>query len=246
LINTFFDTGNVDDSLYHIQSVDFTPAKSFGEMAKIFLGLALASSILTVFSLVLMVWWIRKRGGFGRKASAALRSAYPIILGLGGWLLATLIVISTIPGIPIDDELLVALSVGLPVGLGIYLAWVHRDWSAESKGLGLAAAVTGALVGAWLGFQATAGFMALVTAILGAVAGGNLVLILLDMVRGGSAGDRVASGTTADMRSTDVKPEAPIGAAIRGACAYDEGAVPHPLADLQGVGWSALCEGGGV
>ena len=132
---------------------------------------------------------------------------------------------STIPGVPIDDELLVALSVGLPVGLGIYLAWVHRDWSTQtwvhrdwstqSKGLGLAAAVAGALVGAWLGFQATAGFIALVTTILGAVAGGNLVLILFNMVRAVSTGDRVASGTTADLRSTDVKPEAHTGAAMR-------------------------------
>jgi hypothetical protein len=122
---------------------------------------------------------------------------------------------STIPGVPIDDELLVALSVGLPVGLGIYLAWVHRDWSTQSKGLGLAAAVAGALVGAWLGFQATAGFIALVTTILGAVAGGNLVLILFNMVRAVSTGDRVASGTTADLRSTVVKPEAHTGAAMR-------------------------------
>jgi hypothetical protein len=43
------------------------------------------------------------------------------------------------------------------------------------------AAVAGALVGAWLGFHATAGFLALATAILGAVGGGNLLLILLDM-----------------------------------------------------------------
>jgi hypothetical protein len=88
---------------------------------------------------------------------------------------------------------------------------VNRDGSAESNGLGLAAS----LVGGWLGFQATAGLMALVTAILGAVAGGNLVLILLDMVLGGSAGAPVGSGTTADMRSTDVKPEEPTSAAMR-------------------------------
>jgi hypothetical protein len=45
--------------------------------------------------------------------------------------------------------------------------------------------------------------MALGTAIVGAVAGGNLVLILLDMLRAGSAGDRVASRTAVDIRSTD-------------------------------------------
>jgi pimeloyl-ACP methyl ester carboxylesterase len=215
LINTFFDTGKVDDSLYHPQSVDFTPANRFGDMAKIFLGLAITLAAVTVLSLGLMVRWIRKRGGFGSRASVVLRSAYPIILGLGGWFLGVLIVLAVIPGVPIDDELLVALSVGLPVGLGIYLAWVHRDWAAQKKGLGLAAAVAGALIGAWLGFHATAGFIALVTAILSAVAGGNLVLILLDMMQAGPAGDRVATGAVADTRSTDVKPEAPTGVGMR-------------------------------
>ena len=94
-----------------------------------------------------MAWWVHKRGHFGSKASAVLRSAYPIILGLGGWLLGALIVLATMPSVPIDDELLVALSVGVPVGLGIYLAWVHRDWAPQKKGLGVAAAVAGALVG---------------------------------------------------------------------------------------------------
>ena len=74
-----------------------------------------------------------KRGGFCTKASTVLRSLYPIILGLGGWLLGTLIVLATLPSVPIDDELLVALSIGVPAGLGIYLAWMHRDWSAQNK-----------------------------------------------------------------------------------------------------------------
>jgi pimeloyl-ACP methyl ester carboxylesterase len=215
LINTFFDTGKVDDSLYSPQSVDFTPAKRFGDMAKIFLGLALALAVVTVVSLVWMAWWVHKRSRFGGKASAVLRSAYSIILGVGGWFFGALIALATMPGVPIDDELLVALSVGLPVGLGIYLAWVHRDWTAQSKGLGLAASVAGALVGGWLGFHATGGLMALMTAILGAVAGGNLVLILLDMVRAGSADDRVASGTAADTRQKDIRPEASAGAGER-------------------------------
>ena len=38
------------------------------------------------------------RGRFGRKASAALRSLYPIVLGLGGWFLGALIVLTTMPG----------------------------------------------------------------------------------------------------------------------------------------------------
>jgi hypothetical protein len=158
---------------------------------------------------------VHKRGHFGSKASAVLRSANPIILGLGGWLLGALIVLATMPSVAIDDELLVAVSVGVPVGLGIYLAWVHRNWAPQEKGLGVAAAVAGALVGAWLGLHATAGLIALVTAIFGAIAGGNLLLILLDMVRAGSSGDQVASDTAAHSVSVGVKLEAPTGAGMR-------------------------------
>jgi hypothetical protein len=103
----------------------------------------------------------------------------------------------------------------VPVGLGIYLAWVHRDWSAQSKGVGLAAAVAGALAGAWLGFLATAGLTALATAILGAVAGANLVLILLDVARARSADDRIADDAVPDTRSAIAKPETPTGAGMR-------------------------------
>jgi pimeloyl-ACP methyl ester carboxylesterase len=134
LINTFFDTGKVDNSLYQPETVDFTPANSFGKIAKVCLGLAVALATLTVLSLLWMAWWVRKRGRFDTKASAVLRSVYPIILGVGGYLLGTLIVLATLPSVAVDDELLVALSVGVPVGLGIYLAWVHRDWSAQGKG----------------------------------------------------------------------------------------------------------------
>jgi hypothetical protein len=92
---------------------------------------------------------------------------------------------------------------------------VHRDWTAQSKGVGVAAAVAGALAGGWLGFHATPDLIALVTAILGAVAGANLVLILLDMARAGSTDDRATTGTATDTRSTDVEPEASTGAGTR-------------------------------
>jgi hypothetical protein len=215
LINTFFETGKVDDSLYHPEPIDFTPARSFGDIAKVFVALALALSMVSVASLVWIAWRVHKRGHVGGRASAMLRSAYSVILGLGGWLLGALIVLAVMPSVPIDDELLVAMSVGLPVGIGIYLAWVHRDWSTQSKGVGFAGVIASALVGSWLGFHAAAGLVALLTAILGAVAAGNLVLILLDMVHAGSASDRAATSVVTDTRSTDVKPKAPTGVGMR-------------------------------
>jgi len=138
-------------------------------------------ALLAVLSLLWMARRVHKRGRFGGKSSALLRSLYPLVLGLGGWFLGVLIVITTMPGVPLDDELLAALSVGLPIGLGIYFAWVNRDWSASVRTTGLAAAAGGALVGAWLGFNATADLLALVTAIVGASVGANLTLILLDI-----------------------------------------------------------------
>jgi uncharacterized membrane protein YfcA len=106
---------------------------------------------------------------------------YPVVLGVGGWSLGALIVLTTLPGVPIDEELLAVLAVGLPVGLGIYWAWVRRHWSARTKIAGFAAAAAGAPVGAWLGFNATADLLALVTAIVGATAGANLSVLALDI-----------------------------------------------------------------
>src|SRR5206468_1542834 len=104
LINTFFDSGRVDDSLYKPTTVDFTP-----------------------------------------------------------------------------DVTLAAFSVGVPVGLCIYFAWLNRGWAAQTKVTGFVAAVGGALVGAWLGFHATEGLLALITAIVGAAVGGNVTLLGLDI-----------------------------------------------------------------
>jgi pimeloyl-ACP methyl ester carboxylesterase len=181
LINTFFDSGRVDRSRYTRTSVDFTPAFSHGAVAKIVLGVMLGLAALAVLTLLWMGLRVRRRGPFGRKASPTLRSLYPIVLGLGGWLLGVLIVITTMPSVPLDDELLAALSIGGPIGLGLYFAWVNRDWSARTKITGLAAAAAGSLVGARLGFNAAEGLLAVLTTVVGAAAGGNLALLALDI-----------------------------------------------------------------
>ena len=151
------------------------------------LGLA----ALTVLSLLWMAIRVRRRGGYGRKSSAALRSLYPVVLGLGGWLLGVLVVLTTMPGVALDDGLLALVSVGVPVGLGIFLAWVRTDRLSRSNATGLAAAVAGSLIGTWLGFHATADLAALVTAIVGAIVGANLTLIGLDIVSARSAQERL-------------------------------------------------------
>jgi pimeloyl-ACP methyl ester carboxylesterase len=211
LINTFFDSGQVDDSLYVPASVDFTPPLTFGAIAKIALGAMLAVAALTVLSLLVMARRVRSQGRIGPKSAALLRSVYPLVLGLGGWCLGALIVLTTMPGVRIDNELLVILSVGVPIGVGTYWAWVHRAFSARGKRVGLAAAAAGALAGAWLGFHATDGPLALFTAIVGALAGANLALLVLDMSRARSTRNQSAARTrTPDALSPDLEPAAEI------------------------------------
>ena len=183
LINTFLASGRVDDSLYEPQPVDFTPEVTLPALAKGIVGTMVAFSLVAVGSLVWMAHRVRKRGRIGPKASAMLRSLYPIVLGLGGWFLGLLVVITTMPGVPLDNPLIASLSVGVPVGLGIYLAWVHRDGSASTKAIGSAAAMGGALVGGWLGFHVAEDLPALVTAIVGAAVGSNLALVVFDIWR---------------------------------------------------------------
>jgi pimeloyl-ACP methyl ester carboxylesterase len=184
LLTKFFDTGRVDTSLYTRNAVDFTPSISHGTIAKIVAGVMLTFALLAVLSLLWMSLRVHRRRTFGPKSSAALRSVCALLVGLGGLFLGMLIALTALPTVPVTDELLASLSVGVPVGLAVYLAWVNPDWSARTKTAGLAVAAGGALLGAWLAFNVTdAGFgmMAPLLAIVGAVSGGNLLLVGLDI-----------------------------------------------------------------
>jgi RND superfamily putative drug exporter len=193
LINTFLDSGRVDTSLYKPQKVDFTPDVTDASLGKGFAGTMAGLGLLTVLSLLWMPRRVHKRGRFGRKSSAMLRSLYPILLGLGGWFAAVLIVITTMPTVPLADPLLAALSIGVPVGLCVYFAWTNRDWAATTRWAGMAAALGGALVGAWLGFGLTEDLTRLFAAVLGSVAGANLLVLVLDMAWDLRVSDRFAA-----------------------------------------------------
>jgi pimeloyl-ACP methyl ester carboxylesterase len=193
LINTFFRSGRVDESLYKPIRVDFTPEVTQTALGKGIAGAMVGLALLTVLSLLWIAWRVHKRGRFGRKAGAMLRSLYAMVLGLGGWFLGVLIVITAMPGTPLDNELLAAFSVGVPIGLCIYFAWLNRGWAAQTKATGFAVAAGGALVGAWLGFHATEGLLALITAIVGAAVGGNLTLLGLDIAWDRQGRDRFAA-----------------------------------------------------
>ena len=152
-------------------------------------------ALLTVLSLL----WMARTGAQARTATDArparsLRSLYAIVLGLGGWFLGVLIVLTTMPGVPLDgaaagrplrrrpDRARYLLRLGPP-----RLAGPDESVSASRR------RQAGALVGAWLGLQRAAGdLLALVTTIVGAAAGANLTLILLDIAWDRQAWDRFA------------------------------------------------------
>src|SRR4051794_1704386 len=204
LVYTFFGTGRVDTSRFTANVVDFTPSTTQGAIAKYVLGAMLGFAALTVLSLLLMARRVRRRGGFGRKASALLRAAYPVVLGFGGWFIGVLFALVALPTVPLDDPLLAALSIGTPVGLGIYFAWVDRSMTAHAKTAGLLAAVAGALIGAALGFHATAGLFAVLTTIIGATAGANLIVIAVDVARVRSAREVAGAGVADAVAATGV------------------------------------------
>lgn len=193
LIVAYLDSGQVDDSLYEPQRVDFTPEVTQVALGKGIGGSMVGFAVLTVLSLVWMA--VRRKPRFGRKKSVLMRSLYPVVLGLGGWFVGVLLILTTMPETPLDDQWLATLSVGLPVGLGIYYAWLNRACPARIKAVGLVTGLMGGLVGAWLGFHAGTDLLALITAIVGAAAGANLTLIVLDMSRARSLDDRVAPET---------------------------------------------------
>jgi hypothetical protein len=59
------------------------------------------------------------------------------------------------------------------------------------------------------------GLLALLTAIAGAVAGANLLVILLDMSRARSARGQAAAEPTVDVRPPSREPATPAGAGMR-------------------------------
>ena len=91
---------------------------------------------------------------------------------------AVMIVMVVWPALFIGSQLLAVLAMGFTIGAGAYFAWVSRG----SLGIGYSAALAGAFVGAWLGFNAAAGLIAALTTLVGAAIGANLCLVALDVV----------------------------------------------------------------
>jgi pimeloyl-ACP methyl ester carboxylesterase len=187
LLTTFYATGRVDTSRYTPNRVSFTTSQTQTSIAKDILGTVIGVVVLAALWLLWVARRVRKHGSAGRKTSVLARTIIPVVLGLGGFFGATLVVLTLWPALSLASELLRILAPSGLIALGLYLAWTHRDWDRATKSLGLLAAIAGALLGGWLGFTATSGLFALVTTTIGAAAGGNLALIAVSLFRERSA-----------------------------------------------------------
>ena len=197
LLTTFFDTGRVDTSGYTPNRVSFatSPTQTAQTaIARDLLGAMIGFALLAALWLLWVARRVRKHGAAGRMTSVVTRTIVLLVLGLGGWFGAALVVLTFWPALSLTSELLGILAISVPIALGLYLAWTHRDWDRATKSLGLLAATAGALLGGWLGFTATSGLFAIVTTTIGAAAGGNLALIAVSVFRERSA--RAAMATT--------------------------------------------------
>jgi len=194
LLTTFYDTGRVDTSRYTHHAISFATPVTQAAIAKYLLAAMLGLAALAALTLLWVARRVRKHGDAGRKTSYATRTIVPLVLGLGGWSAAALIVLTLWPTLSLTSELLGILPASGPIALGLYLAWTHRDWDRATKACGLLAASAGALLGGWFGFTATSGLFALVTTTIGAAAAGNLALIAVNLWHERFA--RVAVATT--------------------------------------------------
>ncbi len=180
LLTSFYDTGQADSSKYDTRPVDFGAVPlSMSTIARLLVGVALAGVVLGLAVLGLMARRRRRRGGFGPRAGVWLRVLTVVPLGLGGWFLGVLLVWTVNPDDFVASATVIAPGVGLLIGGGAYLTWVRRDVPVQARRAALAGSVGAALVGAFLGSAALPGLMAPLTAILGAAAAANLLLVLL-------------------------------------------------------------------
>ncbi len=218
LLSTFYATGQVDTSRYTPNDVSFATSDTQTGIAEKALATMVVVALVAVICLVVLAIRIRRRGGTGRKTGAWIRSAGPVVFGLGGWFLGALLILRfwLWPSQPLDDQLLAVVSTAVPIWLGVYAGWVRTDTPKAMRPKGMGAAGAGALVGAVLGYHVTGGLMALITTIIGAAVVSNLSLLVLDIwteraASRGTAAPVVDLSETEHLETAHLEPALTIG-----------------------------------
>jgi pimeloyl-ACP methyl ester carboxylesterase len=181
LLTSFFATGQIDTSRYTPNVVSFTTPVTQAAIAKDLLGAMVGFALLALFWLAMLALRVRRRGGTGRKTGAWIRSAGPIVFGLGGWFFGALFVLRFMPSLSLQNQLLAVVSIAVPIWLGVYAGWVRTDTPKTTRVKGVGIAGVAAVVGAVFGFHISSGLMALITSIIGAAVVSNLCLLIFDI-----------------------------------------------------------------
>src|SRR6202012_4783735 len=149
LLTTFYATGRVDTSRYTPNRVSFATSPTQAAIARDLLATMIGFALLAALWLLWVARRVRKHGAAGRMTRLAPRTTLTVVLGLGGWFGAALVVLTLWPALSLSSEPLGILAISVPIALGLYLAWTHRDWDRATRSLGLLAAIAGALLGGW-------------------------------------------------------------------------------------------------
>src|SRR5450631_1871604 len=112
LLTTFYATGRVDTSRYTPNKVSFTPPTTQTSVAKDILGVVIGVVVLAALLLLWVALRVRKHGSAGRKTSVLARTIVPVVLGLGGFFGAALVVLTLWPALSLASELLRILAPG--------------------------------------------------------------------------------------------------------------------------------------
>ncbi|MEU8656254.1 alpha/beta hydrolase [Actinoplanes philippinensis] len=177
LLNTFYDSGTVDESKFGSRPVAFDPGPlTMSTIATILLGVTAGAVVLALVLSTVLIRRVR-RGGFRHRTGMWLRLLTPLPLGLGGWFLAVLLIWSLDLNTFIAGTTAVIPAVSAAVGLGTWAAWIRDD---RPRRTALAVSLGAAVAGAVLGHAAGATLTAPLTAILGAASAANLGLLILD------------------------------------------------------------------
>ncbi|MFD5826154.1 hypothetical protein [Lentzea sp. NPDC060358] len=178
MLTKFYRSGEVDSSGFDNRPIAFADVPfTMSAIARLLVGGAVGGAVLGLLVLGLLFRASRRRDGFRPRASAWIRFATALPLGLGGWLLGVLLTWTVDPGDFLFSATAIVPGVGLLVGLGAVLAVDRPEWTPRWRRAALVV-VGAALAGAFLGVLALPSPGAPATAVLGAAAAANLALVL--------------------------------------------------------------------